>query len=69
MDVLQSIVDVINSITLLVIILLICVQMLALLIATPDKAEQINYLGKILEFLIKIRFGNGGYNDRKDFKN
>lgn len=55
----------INSLTLLLILILVFIQMLVVLVVPPEKAEKLNYLGKFLEYLVKVRFP-GGSNDRKN---
>lgn len=62
---LNELVALINSISFLLVLLLVCVQMLVILIVPPEKAEKLNYLGKFLEYLVKVRF-SGGSNDRKN---
>lgn len=62
---LTELIELINSISFLLVLLLVCVQMLVILIVPPEKAEKLNYLGKFLEYLVKVRF-SGGSNDRKN---
>lgn len=66
---LAEISDFLDSLTFFIITLLILLQMVALLIVPPDQAEKINFLGKLLEYLVKFKFGGGQQHDRKDTKN
>lgn len=57
--------DFLDSISFLFVLVLILIQILVVLIAPPEKAEKLNYLGKLLEYLVKVRL-TGGCDDKKD---
>lgn len=65
MAILQDVADVLNASAFFIISVLVFIQMVVLLFTPPEKAQHINYLGKILEYLIKVRVGKGECDDRK----
>lgn len=63
---LTEIANFLDSLTFFIVSCLIFIQMVLLLITPPEKAEKINFLGKLLEYLVKFKFGGDQKNGGKD---